>query len=131
MRVRMNNSGSTSLEFALVAPIWLAFVVGIVQAGMLTWLDNEMHAVVDVTARCMAVNVNVTGASKCYDASSMRTYAMSISWPALWSATDFHLNDSNAGTCTGGSQVSISYAVSLLHVVPITLAAKACFPNFS
>src|SRR5437899_10405824 len=112
MKLAKDNRGSAGLEFAIVAPIWVTFALGIMQTGMLLWVDNMMHDVVDATARCMAVNVNNPGATKCHDLATMRSYAMSISSStstALWQPTDFHLNDANAGTCPGGSKVSIVY----------------------
>ena len=134
MRLAKDIRGSTGLEFAIVAPIWAAFAIGIVQTGMLLWVDNMMHDVVDATARCMAVNVNKPGAAICHDPATMQTYAMSISSAnvtAFWQASDFHLNDSNAGACPGGSQVSIVYSYKFLHVHPLTISAKSCYPNWS
>ena len=134
MTLAKDNRGSSSLEFAIVAPLWVASAIGIMQTGMLLWVDNMMHDVVDATARCMAVNVNNPAASKCYDLTTMRSYAMSISSTtstAFWQPTDFHLNDSNVGTCPGGSQVSIVYSYTFLHVHPLTISAKSCYPNWS
>ena len=128
MKILKNDRGSTALEFALVAPIWTAFTIGIMQLGMLLWVDNMMHDVVDAAARCMAIHTT------CTDQTSMRNYAMQITvfQPGfLWSASDFHLNDSSAGACSGGSQVSITYAYRLLHVVPLTISSKSCYPNWS
>src|SRR6266568_1225176 len=134
MKLAKDNRGSTSLEFAIVAPFWVTFAVGIMQTGMLLWVDNMMHDVVDATARCMAVNVNTSSPIRCHDQPSMRSYAMSISSTgstAFWQASDFHLNDSNAGTCPGGSQVSITYSYRFLFVHPLTISAKSCYPNWS
>src|SRR5258708_31336867 len=109
MKLAKDNRGSTSLEFAIVAPFWVTFAIGIMQTGMLLWVDNMMHDVVDATARCMAVNVNNPGATICHDLATMRSYAMSISSstsPALWQPPDFQLNDASAGTCPSGYQAS-------------------------
>jgi hypothetical protein len=134
MKLAKDNRGSAGLEFAIVAPIWATFALGIMQTGMLLWVDNMMHDVVDATTRCMAVNVNNPGATTCHDVATMRSYAMSISSSsstALWQPTDFQLNDASAGTCPGGSQVSIVYSYKLLSVLPLTLSAKSCYPNWS
>jgi Flp pilus assembly protein TadG len=134
MKLAKDSRGSAGLDFAIVAPIWTTFAIGIMQTAMLLWVDNMMHDVVDATARCMAVNVNNPAATKCHDLATMRTYAMSISSTnstAFWQASDFHLNDPNAGTCTGGSQVSIVYSYTFLFVHPLTISAKSCYPNWS
>jgi hypothetical protein len=128
MKIASNNHGSTALEFALVAPIWVTFVVGTMQLGMLLWVDNMMHDVVDAAARCMAIHTT------CTDQTSMQNYAMQITvfQPGFfWSASDFHLNDSSVGTCPGGSQVSITYSYKLLYVSPLTISSKSCYPNWS
>jgi Flp pilus assembly protein TadG len=128
MHITKDNRGSTALEFSLVVPIWLGFVIGVMQIGLLLWVENMMHDVVDAAARCMAVHTT------CTDQTSMQNYAMMITVfkPGfLWQASDFHLNDSTAGTCSGGSQVSISYSYKLLYVHPLTISAKSCYPNWS
>jgi hypothetical protein len=128
MKLGKDHRGSAGLEFAIVAPIWTAFAIGIMQVGLLLWVDNMMHDVVDASARCMAIGTT------CTDQTSMQNYAMQITvfTPGFfWQASDFHLNDSNAGTCTGGSQVSISYAYRLLYTVPLTISSKSCYPNWS
>jgi hypothetical protein len=134
MKLAKDHRGSAGLEFAIVVPIWTAFAIGIMQVGLLVWVDNMMHDVVDATARCMAVHVNNPAAIICHDLASMQSYAMQITvfTPGFfWQASDFHLNDPDAGTCAGGSQVSISYAYRLLHTVPLTISAKSCYPNWS
>jgi hypothetical protein len=128
MKIAQDDKGSSALEFAIVVPIWLAFAIGVMQTGMLLWVDNMMHDVVDASARCMAIGTT------CTDQTSMRNYAMQITvfTPGFfWQASDFHLNDSSAGTCTGGSQVSISYAYRLLYAIPLTISSKSCYPNWS
>jgi Flp pilus assembly protein TadG len=136
-RIAMNlirdDRGSTSLEFALVVPVWVAFVIGVSQASLLLWADTMLHGIVDRTARCMAVHVNNPAATRCFDLATMRTYAMSVSssGSAFWAANDFDLNDATRGQCPGGSQVSISYAYTLLFVAPVTLSVRSCYPNWS
>lgn len=128
MNIAKDDRASAALEFALVVPIWVAFVVGIMQVGMLLWVDNMMHDVVDAAARCTAVHTT------CTDQASMQAYAMEITVFApgfFWEASDFHLNDAAAGTCPGGSQVSITYAYTLLYVRPLTISSKSCYPNWS
>ena len=129
MKLASNDRGSTALEFAIVAPIWVTFVIGIVQAGMLLWVDNMLHDVVDAAARCTAIH------SICTDQASMQNYAMQITGFSpgfFWSASDFHLNDANAGTCpNGSSQVSINFSYRFLYVAPIPLSAISCYPNWT
>jgi hypothetical protein len=128
MTIAKDDRASAALEFAVVAPLWMAFVIGVMQVGMLLWVDNMMHDVVDASARCMAIGTT------CTDQTSMQNYAMQItvfSPGFFWQASDFHLNDAVAGACAGGSQVSITYAYQLLYLHPLTISSKSCYPNWS
>jgi hypothetical protein len=128
MTIAKDDRASAALEFAVVAPLWMAFVIGVMQVGMLLWVDNMMHDVVDASARCMAIGTT------CTDQTSMQNYAMQItvfSPGFFWQASDFHLNDAVAGACAGGSQVSITYAYKLLYLHPLTISSKSCYPNWS
>jgi hypothetical protein len=129
MTIAKDDRASAALEFAVVAPLWMAFVIGVMQVGMLLWVDNMMHDVVDASARCMAIGTT------CTDQTSMQNYAMQItvfSPGFFWQASDFHLNDAAAGACAGGSsQVSITYAYKLLYLHPLTISSKSCYPNWS
>jgi hypothetical protein len=128
MTIAKDDRASAALEFAVVAPLWMAFVIGVMQVGMLLWVDNMMHDVVDASARCMAIGTT------CTDQTSMQNFAMQItvfSPGFFWQASDFHLNDAVAGACAGGSQVSITYAYKLLYLHPLTISSKSCYPNWS
>ncbi len=141
MKIVKNERGSTALEFAIVAPIWVTFVVGLMQIGMTFWAGNMMHNMVDATARCMAINVNNPSATVCFDQSSMRTYAQSYAQSTSSQVFDFSasaslLTLSEGGTgCAGGSQVSLNYTMpqNILFFYPkiITLNFSTCYPNWS
>ena len=136
-----NDRGSAGLEFAIVTPIWVTFVVGLAQVGMTLWTDNVMHNVVNATARCMAINVNNPSATQCFDQSSMRTYAQNYAKSISSKVFDFSasaslltLSEGGAG-CAGGSLVSLNYTMpkNLLFFLPatITLNFSSCYPNWS
>jgi Flp pilus assembly protein TadG len=141
MKFAKNDRGSAALEFAIVAPIWVTFVVGLMQIGMTFWVNNMMHNMVAATARCMAINVNNPSATQCFDQSSMRTYAQNYAQSTSSQVFDFSasaslltLSEGGAG-CAGGSQVSLSYTMpqNILFFFPtvITLDFSSCYPNWS
>src|SRR5438128_2658313 len=109
MKIARNERGSAALEFAIVAPIWVTFVVGLMQVGMTFWADNMMHNMVDATARCMALNVNNPSATQCFNQSSMRTYAQNYAKSISSNVFDFSASASlltlseGAAGCAGGS----------------------------
>lgn len=56
---RRGARGATAVEFALVAPVFLIFVLGIMDFGRLFWVKNLMQYGADKTARYAMVNPSV------------------------------------------------------------------------
>lgn len=52
--------GATALEFALVAPVFLLFILGIVDFGRLFWVKNLMQYGAEQTARYAMVSPSAT-----------------------------------------------------------------------
>lgn len=52
---RRNNSGAALLEFALLTPVLILIITGIIQFGSLFFLENNMANVARDTARRLAV----------------------------------------------------------------------------
>ena len=50
-RVLTSSRGSAAVEFAMVAPVLLALVMGILQLGMLFYANAGLHQAVEVGAR--------------------------------------------------------------------------------
>ena len=48
---RMNNRGTTALEFALVAPVLLMLLIGIIQLGILFYVQAGLKSTVEDAAR--------------------------------------------------------------------------------
>ena len=48
---RMNNQGTTALEFALVAPVLLMLLMGIIQLGILFYVQAGLKSTVEDAAR--------------------------------------------------------------------------------
>ena len=50
-RWRMNNRGTTALEFALIAPVLLMLLIGIIQLGILFYVQAGLKSAVEDAAR--------------------------------------------------------------------------------
>lgn len=48
---KRSTRGATAVEFALVAPVFLLFVLGIIDFGRLFWVKNMMQYATEQTAR--------------------------------------------------------------------------------
>lgn len=62
--------GATAVEFALVAPVFLMFVLGLMDLGRLFYIKNLMQYAVGQSARYVVVNPTITQ-------SALETYAQS------------------------------------------------------
>jgi Flp pilus assembly protein TadG len=106
--------GTTTVEFAFVAPATFLLLTGTLFAGLLVYSAMGMQSAVEKAARCYSVN-----ATQCKTASSAQTYAQSSYFGV--SAPTF-----TASTAACGHQVAASLTFNLGWSVPLT--ATACFP---
>ena len=51
-RFRLDVRGATALEFALCAPAFFMLVMGIVELGLLVWMQLALQQGVEAAARC-------------------------------------------------------------------------------
>ena len=134
----LDRRGTTALEFAIIAPVFLALLFAAIEYGRLFWTLQAMQLASDKTARCVA-----SGNSVC---SSASTYA--INTAAGYGATGLTsagvtiqnpLTTTSAGpSCTPSSgntavrvQFSLTFATvvpGLLPGMPTTLATVSCYP---
>jgi Flp pilus assembly protein TadG len=119
---RLDISGATALEFALCAPAFFMLVMGVVELGLLVWMQLALQQGVEAAARCASINKNT-----CASSSQIQTYAAAQSFGLSPPATTFTVS-----TPSCGNQVQASYTPSYLPSFPIptlTLTASACFPT--
>jgi Flp pilus assembly protein TadG len=53
--LRRARSGSTAVEFALIAGVFLTLCMGILEAGLLMWTQGALQSTASLTARCAAI----------------------------------------------------------------------------
>jgi Flp pilus assembly protein TadG len=113
------QSGATALEFALVAPMLFALLIGGAYTGLVVYSAAGLHDAVEQAARCYSVS-----ASQCGTATLAQTYAQNayygINTPTF-----------TASLQTCGHQVVASVTVELTAIITnlsVPLSADACFP---
>ena len=135
--------GAILVEFALVAPIFLMLLFGIIELGRALWTQHALHQTAIAGARCMALpqSACASAVSYIYDATKTMTYIQQVAnqWGLLLSHSDIIQNNAaNCGGLSGFSEVSV--AIIFRSVVPqllklpsggLPLTATACFPNNS
>ena len=116
-----DDCGTTAIEFAIVSPVFLAMVIGILGLGLFLFVIGGLHFAAEAAARCASVRTTV-----CSDSTSTIAYAQS-QYVAPGSPT-FTYQPSAA--CGKSVSASLSYTAWLgLRQVTIPFSATACFPG--
>jgi Flp pilus assembly protein TadG len=139
LRFGRARRGDVVLEFAVVIPLLLALILGIIDFGWLVWTGEAVQEGAAAGARCMGVLGSSCTNAGAYSSSATLAFiqgviaARGITLPAN-SAT---LNTSTTcGSTSGFSKVSISFTYTT--IVPNVLNAfgvrpvvsvVSCFPN--
>ncbi len=117
-----DRSGTSMIEFAVLLPVFLSLVFGMIDVGRLFWTQTALQHAVEMAARCATIN-----ATTCGTTANVQTYATTQAYGLTFPTTTFTVT---APSC--GNQVTASYAFSFsafLPVSPVTLAAKSCYPK--
>jgi Flp pilus assembly protein TadG len=129
-RLRVSRDGATAIEMAFLLPVFLLFLLGIVEFGRAMWTQTALQYAVEKAARLCAV-----APSECGTNAEVRAYAASQVFglsipPATFTYTPNAV--CGAASASSGAQVTASYAfqaiVPQLIPVNITLGAKSCHP---
>ena len=126
---RSDRRGSVAIEYALLLPALLLFVLGIMDAGRLLWTYTTLHRSVAAAARCGAVDPTICGTTaqiKNFGAAS--AYGLTINSSAYTVTTP---------ACGTRVQATFTFVFIIPWLSPISpygesnsmpLSAAACFP---
>lgn len=121
-RLVTDRRGTTAVEFALVAPLLLALLLGVVELGRLIWLDAVLDHALARAARCAAPSAAV-----CADELDARLEAglarLGVSGPAA------HV-ERRPAPCGTEVEARLFYPALVPDLWPELpqLAARACLP---
>ena len=137
--LRRAREGTTMVEFAMIAPVLIGFIFGVVEFGRLYWTREALAQTAITAARCMGILASNCAAGGNFSSANTTTYIQQVGndWGISIPAANVQLNqNATCGGVAGLSQVSVS--VTFHSVVPAivhlassgnTLNATACFPN--
>jgi Flp pilus assembly protein TadG len=123
LRALIDERGTTSVEFALSAPLFALMVTGVMGAGLLFWAQTGLQHGVEMAARCASVNKTI-----CSQTNDIQNYAVTQTTglnppPSVFSVT--------ASAC--GTLVTASYPLvtvpTLWGVSAFNLTAQSCYPK--
>ena len=114
-----DERGTTAVEFAIVGPIFIGLVVGMLYLCLALFVVGSLHYAVEEGARCASVKTTI-----CTDATTIKSYAQSRYFGP--SSPTFTYT---AAACGNSVTASLNYVVELgLKQVTVPVAATACFP---
>ena len=130
------RSGQSVAEFALVLPVLVAILGGIIQFGVIFWAQNTLTQVVRDTGRWAATQKNCTAAGPViteantiagsssllgYTSGSWNSSNVTVTWTGPTSGTCPPLNNSQVWFVT----------ISINHSVPVFFPGMQYLPGFS
>ena len=114
-----DERGATAVEFAIVGPLFIILVIGILYLCMGLFALGSMHYAVEEGARCASVRTTV-----CSDSTTIVSYTKGRYF-GPGSPTFTY----TAAACGNSVSGSIDYVVELvLEQVTVPITATACFP---
>ena len=119
--MRLNQDGTTAVEFAIVAPAFLLMIFGTIGLCFALFLIGSLHYAVEDGARCASVKTTI-----CTDANSIVTYTTGRYMGPNVSPSFTYA----AAACGNSVTGTVSYSMNIgfkTFVIPIS--ATACFPS--
>ncbi|HEY1261409.1 MAG TPA: TadE family protein [Stellaceae bacterium] len=145
-RLARASAGAAALEFALLAPVFIALLFGTVEFGRLLWTWQALQETAGAGARCVAIAQGTSPTGPCasggaYSQSTAQSYVEGIAgqWGVALASGDITpTTNASCGGTSGFAQVSITK--SFVSMAPlafffpadgVSLTASACYPQNS
>jgi Flp pilus assembly protein TadG len=124
------SGGSVAIEYALLLPVLLLFVLGIIDTGRLLWSYATLQRAVDAAARCGAV-----GAASCATTAQIASYAAGQAFGLAVTPAAFSVSTPACGVNVRGT-LRFSFIIPWLGASKpfgsanaITIGATGCYPT--
>ncbi len=115
-----NEDGTTAVEFAIIAPVFILLLLGTTGLCLVLFLIGSLHYAVEDGARCASVKTTI-----CSDSATTIAYTQSHYLGPNVSPTFTYASAACGNSVTG----SVTYSMNIgfkTFVIPIS--ATACFP---
>jgi Flp pilus assembly protein TadG len=135
--MKLGRRGSTALEFAIAAPLFLLILFGCIEYGRAMWTWQALQLAGDQTARCVAIGgtacatptTYAVGRAKAYGAFELVASGVTVdTQSASSSPVVCALPGSNTATHVKLSLTFSSPVSLLLPALPKTLTTTSCYP---
>ena len=126
---RRRRLGSIAVEYAIVLPVLLMVLLGVIDAGRVIWSYTTLLRAVQVAARCAVVD-----SDNCGTVAKVQSYAASQAWGLNLTASAFSVTKITCGMQVRGTMV-YQFVTPWFYVAApfgasntLTLSASACYP---
>ncbi len=123
-RLFSSRRGATAIEFAMLFPVYLLMLMGVVEFGRLLWTQSTLQQAVEAAARCASVDPTTCGspsATASYAASQMAGFSVSAS---IFTVPNPPPSCGNEVTAS----MPFTFVLQTLFPWTPTLSAQSCFP---
>ncbi|MFC0684067.1 TadE/TadG family type IV pilus assembly protein [Novosphingobium clariflavum] len=129
-RLRRDTRGATLIEFAIVGPVLIFMLIGLIETGRFLWSQHVLKDVAYATVRCMSVSAD------CATSQTRLAYAANRAANEGLRVAASNVTITENTACkglTGANRVAITIPYSsaltgFIPAAPTTLSAEACFP---
>jgi Flp pilus assembly protein TadG len=112
--------GTTAVEFAIVAPVFIAMLIGTITVSIGLFLIGSLHFAVEEGARCASVKTTV-----CSDAATTVAYTQSHYYGPNVSPTFTY----GTAACGKSMSATVNYSMNVgFRTFTVPISATACFP---
>lgn len=119
--LRRDQQGTTAVEFGIIAPVFIALLVGTMGLCVALFLIGSLHFAVEDGARCASVKTTI-----CADGPTTIAYTQTRYLGPSGLAPTFTYA---VAPCGNSVSASITYSVNVLFkTLVIPISATACFP---
>lgn len=115
------RAGTSAIEYGVILPVFVVFLLGIMDTGRLLWVYSTLHRATDAAARCASVN-----ATACGTTAQIKDDAVQAAWGLSVTTSAFTVSSLGCGV-----QVSASYEFKFVTpgLNTLSLSASSCYPE--
>jgi len=118
--MQRNQDGTTAVEFAIIAPVFILLVIGTIGVCFAFFLVGSLHFAVEDGARCASVKTTI-----CSDSATTIAYTQSRYLGPNVSPTFTYAS----AACGNSVSATVNYSMDVgFRTFVIPIRATACFP---
>lgn len=117
------NDGAVTIEYALILPVLLVMVLGIIDVGRLLWTQTTLERAVEAASRCAAINTTLCGTT-----AKIQNYAVTQAYGLTVTTSVFTVSTPVCGVTVQAS-FPFRLIVPWLARTSLTLTATSCYPR--